>query len=212
MHPQKGAGGVCPSLLSWMQAPCPEGHHKSLIIYDEPNRVLHPASWLVSVLYTLWPPFFRAYRDFFRWAIGHRAEDFPFGWSSQAVKEGEDWRLLFLEFCHRSRLLSPALEVGKGQKIRPLLAYFLLFSLFLLIHCFQQIHIFFFWVPTTCKESPVGDTAVNETEFWFSRRLHLHKVSRSHVGGQDTVCRLRRRIKIGKGASYSPSGIQGRDF
>lgn len=51
-------------------------------------------------------------------------------------------------------------------------------------------------MPTTCKESTVGDTAVNETEFWFSWRLHLHKVSKSHVGGQDTVCRLRRRIKI----------------
>lgn len=99
VHPQKGAGGICPSFLPWMQALCLKGHHKSFVIYDEPNCVRHSASWLVSVPYTLWPPFFSAYRDFYRWAVGWRAEDFPLGWPSQGIEEGEDRRLLFLEFC-----------------------------------------------------------------------------------------------------------------
>lgn len=72
-------------------ARCPEGHHKSLIIYDEPHRVLHPASWLVSVtlrtVTSLLPEHTETFSDE-PW--GRRAEDFPFGWSSQAVQEGED--------------------------------------------------------------------------------------------------------------------------
>lgn len=163
MRPQKGAGGVRPSLLPWMQAPCPEGHHESLIIYDEPSRVLRPASWLVSVLYTLWLPFFRAYRGFFRWATGWRAKDFPSGWPSPAVDGGEDWRLLFLEFCHGPHLLSLRLEVGKAQKTRPssLSACFLLFFFFN-----KYIH----FLSANNLQSAAG----NETEFWFPWRSCSH--------------------------------------
>lgn len=142
-------------------------------------------SWLVSVLYTLWPPFFRAHRGFFIWAIGQRAEDFPFGWLSQEVEEEEDRRLFFLECCHKPHLLSPRLEMEKGQKngtIMIILAYFLLLSYSANTHSF--------WAPTTWKA--LLDIAVNKREDWFSSRLPLHKVVGPMSGGDDIFCRARR--------------------
>lgn len=93
------------------------------------------------------------HRDFFRWAIGWRAQDFPFGRPGQ-VEEAENRRLLFIEFCHRPCLLSPRPEVEKGQKTRLLAssAHFLL-SIYVV-----NTHIF-----SNNLQGTVGKTVVNET-------------------------------------------------